>query len=252
MAQLQRLAIAFSQLENQQIHLTTQQQHYLYRVLRLRGGDRFMAMDGGGHCWLAELGAIETVAFIQEEVFTKSELNVDVTLIAALPKGNAFDDVVRQSVELGVYCIMPVVSDRTLLNPSSQKVERWRRIALEAAEQSERQIIPTILEPISLSLAIENCQQKYRYICVTRRDARHLLDYLLNSGIDQPKTDQFSSYNSPSIVIAIGPEGGWTDQEVERAIEFSFEPVSLGNRILRAVTAPIVALSMITGVLDRK
>ncbi|OCQ93324.1 16S rRNA (uracil(1498)-N(3))-methyltransferase [Oscillatoriales cyanobacterium USR001] len=251
MAQLQRLAIALSQLENQQITLTGQQQHYLYRVLRLRGGDRFMAMDGSGHCWLAELGAIEAVAMIKEEIFTQSELNIDVTLMAALPKGNSFDDVVRQSVELGVYCIMPVVSDRTLLNPSSQKVERWRRIAVEAAEQSERQIIPTILEPISFRIAVENCQQKYRYICVTRRDARHLLDCLLESGIEQQKADELPITNYQSIVIAIGPEGGWINEEVERAIEFSFEPVSLGNRILRAVTAPIVALSMISGIFDR-
>jgi len=251
MAQLQRLAIALSQLENQQINLTTQQQHYLYRVLRLREGDRFMAMDGGGHCWLAELSAIEAVAVIKEEVVIQSELNIDVTLIAALPKGNAFDDVVRQAVELGVYCIIPVVSDRTLLNPSSQKVERWRRIAMEAAEQSERQIIPTILEPISLKIAIENCQQKYRYICVTRREAKHLLNCLLASKIGEQKADGLPITNHQSIVIAIGPEGGWTDQEVERAIELSFEPVSLGKRILRAVTAPLVALSMIAGVSSR-
>ena len=275
MAQLQRLAIAPSQLQARQIILTAQQQHYLYRVLRLREGDRFLAMDGWGHCWLAELAAVDAVAVIQEEVFIKSELNVDVTLMAALPKGNSFDDVVRQAVEVGVHCILPVVSDRTLLKPSSQKIERWRRIAAEAAEQSERQIVPVILEPVSFAVGVENCDRKYKYICVARGDSQHLLDCLLENKIEKeelpitnyqspitnyqlPITNhqspipnyQLPITNYPSIVIATGPEGGWTEKEVKSAIEFGFQPVSLGSRILRAVTAPIVALSIIAGVLD--
>ncbi|MDB9512076.1 16S rRNA (uracil(1498)-N(3))-methyltransferase [Kamptonema animale CS-326] len=261
MAQLQRLAIAPSQLQDRQIILTAQQQHYLYRVLRLREGDRFLAMDGRGHCWLAELAAIDAVAVIQEEVFIKSELNVDVTLMVALPKGNGFDDVVRQAVELGVYCIIPVVSDRTLLKPSSQKIERWRRIAAEAAEQSERQIVPVILEPVSFAVGVENCDRKYRYICVARGNSQHLLDCLLDNKIEKEESPitnhqspitnhQLPITNYSSIVIATGPEGGWTEKEVKNAIEFGFQPVSLGSRILRAVTAPIVALSIIAGVLD--
>ncbi|MDF0552215.1 16S rRNA (uracil(1498)-N(3))-methyltransferase [Kamptonema sp. UHCC 0994] len=249
MAQLQRLAIAPSQLQDRQILLTAQQQHYLYRVLRLREGDRFLAMYGRGHCWLAELAAVDAVAVIQEEVFIKSELDVEVTLMPALPKGNGFDDVVRQAVELGVYCIIPLVSDRTLLKPSSQKIERWRRIAAEAAEQSEREIVPAILEPVSFAVGVENCDRKYRYICVARGNSRHLLDCLLDNKIEK---EEFPIPNSQSIVIATGPEGGWTDGEVKSAIEFGFQPVSLGSRILRAVTAPIVALSIIAGVLDRR
>ena len=249
MAQLQRLAIAPSQLQDRQILLTAEQQHYLYRVLRLREGDRFLAMDGRGHCWLSELAAVDAVAVIQEEVFIKSELDVEVTLMAALPKGNGFDDVVRQAVELGVYCIIPVVSDRTLLKPSSQKIERWQRIAAEAAEQSERQIIPAILEPVSFIVGVENCDRKYRYICVARGDSRHLLDCLLDNKIEK---EELLSTNYQSIIIATGPEGGWTEGEVKSTIEFGFQPVSLGSRILRAVTAPIVALSIIAGVLDSR
>ena len=255
MVELQRLAIALSQLQNQQLMLTAEQQHYLYRVLRLREGDRFIAMDGCGHWWLTQLNSQEAVAVIQNEIFVKSELPIDVTLMAALPKGNGFDDVVRQAVELGAHCIMPVVSDRTLLKPSSQKIERWRRIAAEAAEQSERQIVPTILEPVSFAVGVENCDRKYRYICVTRGESWNLLNCLLTD-FDNPQPslergekegDKFSQ----SIVIATGPEGGWTDGEVESAIASGFQPVSLGSRILRAVTAPIVALSLVVGVLDR-
>ncbi|MEG4043146.1 16S rRNA (uracil(1498)-N(3))-methyltransferase [Microcoleus sp. Pol17_C1] len=256
MPQLQRLAITAAQICERKIDLTREQQHYLNRVLRLQAGDRFIAMDGRGHWWLAVLEVRETGLFasIAEEIAVNRELPVEVTLMAALPKGNGFDEVVRQATELGVASIVPVTSDRTLLKPSDQKVERWRRIAAEAAEQSERQIVPTILEPVSLDVAVKDCGQKYRYICVARGDNRHLWDCLIGS-FDPPFVGAVPPCPPPtggeSIVIAVGPEGGWTEAEVKRAIEFGFEAVSLGSRILRAVTAPIAALSLVGAAFEK-
>ncbi|MBD1887321.1 16S rRNA (uracil(1498)-N(3))-methyltransferase [Microcoleus vaginatus] len=257
MPQLQRLAVTAAQICDRKIDLTREQQHYLNRVLRLQAGDRFIAMDGRGHWWLAVLEAQETglIASITEEIAVNRELPVEVTLMAALPKGNGFDEVVRQATELGVASIVPVTSDRTLLKPSDQKVDRWRRIAAEAAEQSERQIVPTILEPVSFDIAVKDCSQKYRYICVARGDNRHLWDCLI--GIFHPPLVGAVPACPPpaggelSIVIAVGPEGGWTEGEVKRAIEFGFEAVSLGSRILRAVTAPIMALSLVAAAFEK-
>ncbi|PHX55898.1 16S rRNA (uracil(1498)-N(3))-methyltransferase [Tychonema bourrellyi FEM_GT703] len=283
MPQLQRLAVNPAQICDRTINLTPEQQHYLHRVLRLNQGDKFIAMDGRGHWWLAVLEAQETglIASITEEIAVNRELGVEVTLMAALPKGNGFDEVVRQATELGVASIVPVTSDRTLLKPSAQKVDRWKRITAEAAEQSERQFVPTILEPISFDLAVKDCGQKYRYICVARGDNRHLWDCLISLEPPQPPLVRGEQELEPpqpplvrgeqefdpafvgavppcpppggelSIVIAIGPEGGWTDGEVKRAIEFGFEPVSLGSRILRAVTAPIVALSLVGAAFEK-
>jgi len=272
MPQLQRLAITAAQICDRTIDLTREQQHYLNRVLRLQAGDRFIAMDGRGHWWLAVLELRETGLFasIAEEIAVNRELPVEVTLMAALPKGNGFDEVVRQATELGVASIVPVTSDRTLLKPSSQKVDRWRRIAAEAAEQSERQFVPTILEPISFEFAVKDCGQKYRYICVARRENRHLWDCLVSlespqfplirgeqdgdAGFDPPQPPLIRGERDGgelSIVIAVGPEGGWTEGEVKRAIEFNFEAVSLGSRILRAVTAPIVALSLVGAAFEK-
>jgi 16S rRNA (uracil1498-N3)-methyltransferase len=229
MAQLQRLAIAPSQLQAGKIILTIQQQHYLGRVLRLRQGDRFIVMDGLGQWWLAVLA--EAKAEILEPISVQTELPVAITLLVALPKGNGFDEIVRASTELGVSCIAPVISDRTLLHPSSQKLERWRRIATEAAEQSERQIVPMVLDPVPLSASLSSVISQQKYICVARGDSPHLKDCLYNK-------------EQQTIVIAIGPEGGWTGTEIDQAIAAGFQPVSLGRRILRAVTAPIVALSL--------
>ncbi len=253
LAQLQRLAIARVQQQDKQIFLTPPQQHYLKRVLRLKEGDRFIAMDGRGSWWLSELEASLTQAKIIESLCVRNELLLAVTLMAAMPKGSGFDEVVYRATELGVACIVPLRSDRTLLNPSPQKLERWRRISQEAAEQSERQVVPTILDPIDFvaSLQLPETSDAQRYICVARGNAPHLLNCLQNKTL-QPETAQPSNPQPLSVVIAIGPEGGWSTAEVEQAIAAGFEPVSLGCRILRAVTAPIVALSLIASVLESK
>ncbi len=235
--QLQRLAIAPDQLQNKQILLTTQQQHYLGNVLRLRQGDHFIAMDGQGQWWLAKLEASQ--AQILESISVQTELPISLTLMGALPKGHGFDEVVRSCTVLGVTCFAPVISDRTLLNPSPQKQERWRRIAKEAAEQSERSVVPAILEPVSFATAISENTANYRYLCVARGSYPHLKD-IINSGAE-----------ISDILIAIGPEGGWTESEVEWAIQAGFQPVSLGRRILRAVTAPVVALSLIAATFEK-
>ncbi|AFW94285.1 RNA methyltransferase [Anabaena sp. 90] len=229
MSQLQRITIHPQQLQANQLLLTPQQQHYLLRVLRLRDGDKFIIMDGMGKWWLARLQGEQ--GEVLEPLEVKTELPVAITLMMALPKGNGFDEIVRCCTELGVTSIAPVLSDRTLLNPSPQKLERWQRIASEAAEQSERAVVPTILQPVAFNTAIKETTATHRYICEARGDYPHL--------------QQVINKTANEIIIAIGPEGGWTNQELEIAIASGFQPISLGRRILRAVTAPIVAISLI-------
>ncbi|MDB9309220.1 16S rRNA (uracil(1498)-N(3))-methyltransferase [Aphanizomenon sp. CS-733/32] len=229
MPQLQRITIHPQQLQANQLVLTPQQQHYLLRVLRLRDGDKFIVMDGMGKWWLAQLQGEQ--GEILEPLEVKTELPVAITLMMALPKGNGFDEIVRCCTELGVTCIAPILSDRTLLNPSPQKLERWQRIASEAAEQSERAVVPTILQPVAFNTVIKENIATHRYICEARGDYPHL--------------QQIINKTANEIIIAIGPEGGWTNQELEIARESGFQPISLGRRILRAVTAPIVAISLI-------
>ena len=229
MSQLQRITIHPQQVQANQLLLTPQQQHYLLRVLRLRDGDKFIVMDGMGKWWLARLQGEQ--GEVLEPLEVKTELPVAITLMMALPKGNGFDEIVRCCTELGVTSIAPILSDRTLLNPSPQKLERWQRIASEAAEQSERAVVPTILQPVAFNTAIKETTATHRYICEARGDYPHL--------------QQVINKTANEIIIAIGPEGGWTNQELEIAIASGFQPISLGRRILRAVTAPIVAISLI-------
>jgi 16S rRNA (uracil1498-N3)-methyltransferase len=235
---LQRITIDPSQIDDSQIALTAAQHHYLTRVIRLRTGGRFQAIDGSGTCYLAEINA-ETAQIIQIVSTLDRELPQLITLICALPKGNNFDDLVRACTELGVTTIIPAISDRTLLDPSPQKLQRWRKIAQEAAEQSERMVIPVITEPQGLKTIFAGVTDpSSRYLCEARGEHPHLLTVLQSTQLTDP------------IILAIGPEGGWTDGEIHLAIEHHFQLVSLGTRILRTITAPIVALSIVSAVIE--
>jgi 16S rRNA (uracil1498-N3)-methyltransferase len=248
---LQRIAIAPTQIHDNYIALTPEQCHYLTRVIRLQNGAQFQAIDGTGKLYLAELeidrsqqhsssGNARLISTLNNELdpISNRELPLAITLICALPKGNNFDDIVRACTELGVTTIYPAISDRTLLVPSPQKLQRWRKIAQEAAEQSERLTIPIIEEPQPLQTIFSqlSASNANRYWCEARGNFPHLLECLQST--TTPITTQ--------ITIAIGPEGGWTPDEIDRAIEYDFQLVSLGRQILRTITAPIVALSIVS------
>lgn len=248
-ANLPKLAIApdhivFNQGELATVDLNSEQTHYLKRVLRLNTGNRLVVMDGCGHWWLGIL-ATEDIWQIQllSEININHELPVQVNLIVSLPK-NGFEDIIRSATELGVYRLIPIISSRTVLKPSEQKWQRWQKIAQEASEQSERQVIPEVLLPQSYSDFFDNSSQivdftnSAKFMAVTRMDAQPLQNLLAKVADDQ------------SIYLATGPEGGWTSEEINRAIALNFQPISLGKRILRAVTAPLAGLSIIASHLE--
>jgi 16S rRNA (uracil1498-N3)-methyltransferase len=235
-AQLYRLVLTPDQFQADRVDLSPDQLHYLQRVLRLRSPAQFIALNGQGQSWLAQLGddSARLIAAIAES----TELPVPITLAIALPKGSGFDAVVRQVTELGVSCIVPVLSDRTLLQPSASKLQRWRKIAQEAAEQSERQQVPTLVEPIAWSDYLHASNEPgQKLLCWARGQAPSLLATL-------------NALPRQSSVIAIGPEGGWSPAEVEAAITAGYQPVSLGPRILRAVTAPIAVMAIVAAWLE--
>jgi 16S rRNA (uracil1498-N3)-methyltransferase len=235
---VQRITIDPTQLRDTEIALTAAQHHYLVRVLRLQAGECFQAIDGTGVLYRVELTTTSQSARIVDTIVASNASTLSITLICALPKGNHFDDIVRACTELGVTRILPALSERTLLDPSPQKLQRWRKIAQEAAEQSERLEIPLIDDPQALQPIFEGVAaipNSAKYLCEARGDRPHLLNCLQ----DRQSPDS-------NIILAIGPEGGWTDGELKLAIACNFQLVSLGRQILRTITAPIVALSIVS------
>jgi len=170
---------------------------------------------------------------------------VEITLAIAMPKGNGMEEVIRQVTELGVSKILPLWSDRTVVKSGTSmgqaKLERWTRIAQETSEQARRTHVPQILAPQAFNDLLQELDQELdqkKYICVTKGHVNHLLNCL--------QTSELPSH----ILVLTGAEGGWTESEQAQAIAHNFQPVSLGDRILAAVTAPIVALSLISAVID--
>ena len=234
--QHQRFVIQTEQKQGNVIDLSADQAHYLRRVLRLTVGDRAIAITGKGTAWVVQLTATQAEVIAPIEINT--ELPVSVTLLVSLPK-QGIDEIVRCCTEIGVTTIVPVLSERTLLKPSANKLTRWQRIAQEAAEQSERSIVPTIVSPLSLAEALTDyCQgQQHRYFCTARENVP-LFASILPSQLTI----------NDSLVVATGCEGGWTEEEIKQAQKAQFQLVSLGRRILRAVTAPITVMSLVAGV----
>lgn len=230
MATQQRLVVNPSQIQGMTLTLTAEQRHYLQHVLRLRQGETFIALDGAGQQWQVALTTVDGLATLVRPIAPTESTAMDITLAVALPK-QGFDQVVRQVTELGVGTIVPILSDRSLLKPSASKVQRWRRIAVAAAEQCERSQVPDLWEPMPWAVWLEKGPApSQRLLGIARGEHPSLLSVC---------------GQSCQLEIAIGPEGGWTQGEIAAAIATGYQPVSLGCQILRTITAPVVALAVI-------
>ena len=208
------------------------------RVLRLRQGEEVtIVTPGGEQCG----GVMESVsdgdvtARITSRKRCENEPDVFVTLYQALPKGDKMDYIVQKCVELGISRIVPVLSARCVSRPDAKSVvkkrERWQKIALQAAMQSRRGIIPQVEECVSFAQAVETSKQNERNIFFYEMGGAPVKEILT----ENPKT----------LGMFIGSEGGFEDGEAELAIRSGAPAATLGRRILRAETAPLAALSII-------
>ena len=237
MARLQRLIFSPEQFLTDTVEFNAEQKKYLTKVLRLQNQDQFIAMDGQGHWWLAEIH--DNHGKILEAIAINNELPVSITLIAAPPKGNGFENVVHSATELGVKQILPLISKRTVLKPNANKINRWQKIAQEATEQSFRQFMPKVSPSVllkDLNAELKKLEIQEVFFCSTQPGIQTLAQAYRSKVTSKPQ----------SIAILTGPEGGWTNQEEELLYQSGFNGISLGSRILRAVTAPLCALSILS------
>lgn len=200
---------------------------HLRDVLRLREGTQIQIFDGEGKEFLGTIKRIsksETLVEITKEVAPSAlESNLDLTLAVALLKGEKFDLVVQKAVELGVSKLIPLDTKRAdvKLKESEKKLERWRKIALEAAKQSGRAKLMQIEKPSNFEEFVE-----------TTSGTRVLFAERNGASFAEIKTAQ-------QIIAVVGAEGGWEDSEIETARNNGFQIITLGGRILRAETAAI-------------
>lgn len=208
-------------------------------VLRLRAGERVAVFDGAGNEFLCSIERIErkvvSLLILEKINAPSSESNLNLTLAVALLKGEKFDLVVQKATELGVKRIVPLETARADVKIKDEKdvikkLERWRRIALEAAKQSGRAVVPQIEKPIEFGSFLKTNAGEQGIFFAERGGE---------------KLNQIADPDFENLIVVVGAEGGWEEREIEQARKANFIIVTLGGRILRAETAAIAAVALV-------
>ena len=231
--------------------LSGAQAEHLASVLRAEPG---MQVDvvAGGRVYHAEVASVSAPSQTQCEVSFKliAEIDADpalpVTLVMAVYKFDRMEWAIEKATELGVAAIAPVIARRTekhLAQAAAKRVERWRRIAHEAAQQSRRSDVPEILDPVPLAEKIKSATTAVRLVL-----AEQERDVALRAALEELLGGNDAAL--PEFEIAIGPEGGWAPEEAALFDANGWRAVSLGPRILRAETAALTALAVAASMLE--
>jgi 16S rRNA (uracil1498-N3)-methyltransferase len=216
--------------EDEAVHLT--------RVLRVRVGDTVRVFDGRGHEWMGEVCGIARHSVrvrLGEAVVPAPEPQVSMTLAVAVLKGEKMDEVVRDAVMLGVIRIIPLVTERTEVSLSAiargRRIDRWQRIAVSSAKQCGRALVPPVAEAAGLSGTLAGGSAGTRVMLVEPRSPPLLVSPLRELPAAR------------AVTLFIGPEGGWTDAEVQSAAAARAILTTLGRLTLRADAVPTVAVT---------
>jgi len=208
--------------------------HHLGRVLRAQTGQLYELSDGE-RVWLGRIESVgrDRVQFTLVEELPAVQPNLDVTLLLAIVKFEAFEWAIEKATELGIRTIVPLAAERSekaLLAAAAKRSERWKKILLEASQQSRRVRVPalSVLErPLSAFASLKDG------LCLMLSERTTAL----------PLRKVLSGQRATKTILAIGPEGGWTDAEFAAAKASGFQEASLGRLILRTETAVVTALA---------
>ena len=210
--------------------------------LRMKCGEDVWISDGGNkeyHCQIEELGEDEVLLHILYAQEPEYELSNKIYLFQGLPKADKMELIIQKAVELGAYSVIPVETKRCVVKldakKASKKVARWQQIAESAAKQSKRMLIPEIHEVMTYKQALEFAKQL---------DVK-LIPYELAKGMKETREILSQIKPGQSIGIFIGPEGGFEEEEVAKALEAGAHAITLGRRILRTETAGLAILSVL-------
>lgn len=216
--------------------ISGKQAYQIKEVLRLQTGDRITVLDNTGSLYKVNLINITRETVMGEVVETEccpNEPTVQITLYQALLKSDKFEMVLQKGTEIGISRFVPIICERSVAKvPSNSRIERWQRILMESAEQSRRGIIPELEPPTD-----------FRQVC-KEIDGFTLMPWEqeYNKGIKAAMIDNGANR---IINIIVGPEGGFSHEEVQYAQSAEVIAVTLGNRILRAETAGLVTATIV-------
>ena len=231
---------------NNKANISGEDVHHIARVMRMDVGDQLYCCDSDGkvaRCEITEITNESVLTNVVEWMKNSVELPINVSIVSGLPKADKLEYVIQKGTELGASEFVPFIAARSIVKwdekKGSKKVERWNKIAKEAAEQSHRSKIPTVQAPISFKQLISlSANHDYKLIAY-EEEARRGEKSNLASTFDKMKTGE-------TLLIVVGPEGGLTEKEVTLLHKNGFISCSLGPRILRTETAPLYLLAAVS------
>lgn len=236
--QRHRFYAPLSSFDGASVRLDADEAHHLTRVLRLGSGARVFVFDGEGgeyECEVARVAKHEVELNLLRRLDDAVESPLRLTLAQALIKGDRFDWVIQKATELGVTRIVPLVTDHADIKRAEeragQRLQRWRRISLEALKQCGRRRLVEICEPAPFD---DFCGLTVRSACLIFSE--HGGESLAEVSAKLRDVNQLN--------LCVASEGGWSEHELCKAASCGFTPVSLGTRILRTETAAIVAVAL--------
>jgi 16S rRNA (uracil1498-N3)-methyltransferase len=218
------------------IKITGSDFNHIKNVLRKKPGDKIICFGSSGAEYETEILSIEDDSLrlrILKTTKKDTEPAIKISLAQSLPKSSKMDDIIQKSTELGVFEIIPVVSERTVAK--GEKLERWNKIAKESAEQSGRVHVPRVRPVVTFDGFLGSCDNYDLKLMPWECEQTRTL-----------KAELSASKNIGSALVLIGPEGGFSPSEAEKAAKKGFISVSLGKRILRTQTAGPAVLAMIS------
>lgn len=231
--------------DEQSFTLGAEETRHARDVLRLQAGEEIFVFDGAGRefqCTVQSIDRNSTALTVVSEVEpTRPESPLDLTLAIALLKGEKFDLVIQKTTELGVKRIVPLLTERADIklrdgNNSENRLARWRRIAIEAAKQTGRAQVPEILAPVVCRTLLSEsmAESTATRLMFSEREGASLVETSLNFAVQPTR-----------IVALVGPEGGWSEEELTAARTGGWKIITLGGRILRAETAGIAVVTLL-------
>lgn len=225
--------------------ITGSDYNHIAHVLRMKVGEQFSVSIRGQEEskelfyeieQIDETQVLGNLCFIEE---TGNELPSKIYLFQGLPKVDKMELIIQKAVELGAYCIVPMSTKRCIVKLDAKKAEtkrkRWQAIAEAAAKQSKRGIIPEVTDPVTMKEAITFALREGIEV--------KLIPYEMAEDFSKTKERIEEIKPGQSIAIFIGPEGGFTEDEIKLCMDYGIEPITLGRRILRTETAGFTAIS---------
>ncbi|MFQ6096497.1 MAG: 16S rRNA (uracil(1498)-N(3))-methyltransferase [Armatimonadota bacterium] len=235
-----RVFVSSTDISADTVSVTGADARHLGLVLRLRQGDPFTAIDEFGRQHRAVVTSVASdlvTGLVTEVIAEETEPRTRISVAQAVPKSAKMDLVVQKCTELGAVEVWPMMTERVVVSLDEERARdrrrRWQRVAKEAARQAGRTVIPEVLEIVSFSEALELANSRDLCLLFSEDESETSLRTLLGAGI-----------RVETIVIFIGPEGGFSRNEVAAAEEAGALQVTLGPRVLRTETAAVVATAL--------